>query len=302
MFMQSWKLPMESWISNMKHFFIIANVQKDENLTLTKKMKSFIEEKNGTCSYYASQGKRGKDAVPELDKIPKETECIFVLGGDGTLIRAATGLVSCNLPFIGVNLGTLGYLCELAETDVFEAIEQLMQDTYVLEERMLLTGHGVMHGENTKERIAFNEITIHRTGALSIISMIVSINGEYLHTFHGDGIIVSTPTGSTGYSMSAGGPIVDPKAKMMLLTPVNAHNLNSRSIVIGADDEVVLEFGSRRIEKDEFAEVSFDGDGIARLGVGDRFVIKRADSTIKICRLKKESFLEILRKKMQVYS
>lgn len=286
----------------MRHFFIIANQRKDYDLELTKQMKTFIEENNGTCAYYATEGKKGIDAAPELDKIPKETECIFVLGGDGTLIRAAVKLVGRNLPLIGVNLGTLGYLCELEAKDVLGAIERLMQDNYTLEERMMLTGHGEMSGGQTTERTALNEIAIHSTGTLSILNLIVYVNGRYLHTFHGDGILVSTPTGSTGYNMSAGGPIVDPKANMLLLTPINAHNLNSKSIVIGAEDEVMIEIGSRRTENDEAALVSFDGDGIEKLAVGDKFVIKKADATIKICKLSEESFLEILRKKMQAYA
>lgn len=286
----------------MRHFFIIANLQKDKELTLTKQMKAFIEEKNGTCAYYATEGKKGVEAAPKLDDIPKETECILILGGDGTLIRAATKLVTCDIPLIGVNLGTVGYLCELEAKNVFQALERLMQDTYVIEERMLLTGHGEMRGEQTSERCALNEITIHRTGALSILNLVVYVNGKHLHTFHGDGMIVSTPTGSTGYNMSAGGPIVDPKAQMLLLTPINAHNLNAKSIVIGAEDEVMIELGSKRAENDESALVSFDGDSAGALSVGDKFVIKRADATIKICKLSEESFLEILRKKMQAYS
>lgn len=286
----------------MKHFFIIANLQKDKDLALTRQMKAFIEEHNGTCAYYATEGKKGIDAAPELEAIPDDTECIFVLGGDGTLIRAAVKLVTRNIPLIGINLGTLGYLCELEAKDVSVALERLMQDNYVLEERMMLTGHGEKHGAQTTERTALNEIAIHSTGSLSILNVIVYVNGRQLHTFHGDGILVSTPTGSTGYNMSAGGPIVDPKASILVLTPINAHNLNAKSIVIGADDEVMIEIGSRRAEGDETALVSFDGDGFEKLGVGDKFVINKADATIKICKLSEESFLEILRKKMQAYS
>lgn len=285
----------------MKHFLVIANVKKDIDLRLTGEIKSYIEAKGGTCVYYAAEGVKGVPNVPASDEIPDNTECVLVLGGDGTLIRTAAGMVKTQLPMIGVNLGTLGYLCELEEKDVYEAIDRLMQDNYVLEERMLLTGHGEMHDGNTKERIALNEVSIHRSGSLSLVSLKVYVNGQYLHTFHGDGIIVSTPTGSTGYSMSAGGPIVDPKAKMLLLTPINAHNLNSRSIVIGADNEVMIELTDRRAQKDECASVSFDGDGVAKLNVGDKFVIKCADNTVKICRLSEESFLEIIRKKMQAY-
>ena len=286
----------------MKHFFIIANQQKDKDLVLTKQMKVFIEERNGTCEYFSMEGKKGVDALPHSNHIPKETECILVLGGDGTLIRVAARFVSCQIPLIGVNLGTLGYLCELEAKDVFDALDRLMQGAYVLEERMLLTGYAKKNGEHIKERMVLNEIAIRSAGALSILNLIVYVNGKYLYTFHGDGVLVSTPTGSTGYNMSAGGPIVDPKANVLLITPINAHNLNTKSIVIGAKEEVMIEIGSRRVEKDESALVSFDGDGIAELGVGDKFIIKQAEARVKICKLSEESFLEILRKKMQTYS
>lgn len=285
----------------MKHFLVIANLNKDKDLVLTKRIRDYVEKKGGTCGYYASEGNKGSKIVPELSEIPSETECILVLGGDGTLIRTAAAMVQAGLPLIGVNLGTLGYLCELEEQDVFEALDRLMQDTYATEERMLLTGHGEMHDGNTSERVALNEISIHTSGMVSLISLSIYVNGKYLHTFHGDGVIVSTPTGSTGYSMSAGGPIVEPKARILLLTPINAHNLNSRSIVLGAEDEVIIELIRRRDKMDETAVVSFDGDSVAKLGVGDRFLVRSAEATVKICKLNEESFLEIIRKKMQAY-
>lgn len=286
----------------MKNFLIITNVYKDTNLKLTDEIAAYIRERGGTAVCFLSRGKDISEAAPSLEEIPKETECVLVLGGDGTLIRAASSLIHSNLPLIGVNQGTLGYLCELEESTVFAAIDRLFADNYVVEERMMLSGHGIKDGKAVAEGIALNDIVIHRTGALSIVNLIVYVNGEYLNTFYADGIIVSTPTGSTGYNMSAGGPIVDPKAGMILITPINAHNLNSRSIVIGAEDEVVVEIGKRRTEKDETVEVSFDGDNAVKLLVGDSFMIRKAKDTAKICKLSNQSFLEILSKKMQAYS
>lgn len=286
----------------MKHFLIITNLFKDKDLVLTNKIQKYIEQKGGTCRSFTSMGDDAKHAAPEAGDIPSETECVLVLGGDGTLIRAASKLVSCGMAFIGINLGTLGYLCELEESNIFSAVDQLMDGHYVTEDRMMLSGYGIKQGEKTECKPALNDIVIHRTGALSVVNLIVSVNGEYLNTFHADGIILSTPTGSTGYNMSAGGPIVDPKAKMILITPINAHNLNSRSIVIGADDEVMIEIGQRRSQKDETVEVSFDGDNAVGLEVGDKFIVRRAEATTKICKLSNMSFLEILRKKMQTYT
>lgn len=286
----------------MKNFLLITNIHKDEDLRLTKALKAYIEEKGGSCTCYQSSGEDPKDACPKGADIPAKTEGVIVLGGDGTLIRAASALVHSRLPLIGVNLGTLGYLCELEENNVFSAIDQLMEGAYIVEERMMLEGYGIKAGEQVASGVALNDVVIHRTGALSVVNLIVYVNGEYLNTFRADGIILSTPTGSTGYNMSAGGPIVDPKAGMILITPINAHNLNSRCIVVGAEDEVVVEIGKRRSQKDETVEVSFDGDNAVKLEVGDRFLIHKASDTARICKLSNESFLEILSKKMQAYT
>ena len=164
---------------------------------------------------------------------------------------------------------------------------------------MMLTGHQA-GCENA--RVALNDIVIHRSGNLQILRLNVYVNGELLSTYQADGIIISTPTESTGYNMSAGGPIVDPKGTMLVLTPNNAHNLNSKSIVLDAEDIVEIEILSRRIQKDEVACVSFDGDFVQELVVGDRFVISKAINCTTICKINKRSFLEILRKKMETYT
>lgn len=286
----------------MKHFLIITNSFKDTGLELTGKLKEYIGTKGGSAVSFVSNGEETEKAAPKKDEIPVDTEGVIVLGGDGTLIRAASALVKTGLPLIGINMGTLGYLCELEEKDAISAVNLLMEDAYLVEERMMLDGYGMKGGSKVAASVALNDIVIHRTGALSVVNLIVYVNGEYLNTFHADGIIISTPTGSTGYNMSAGGPIVDPKARMILITPINAHNLNSRSIVIGAEDEVTVEIGKRRSQKDETVEVSFDGDNAVRLEVGDKFIVHRAKDMTRICKLKKESFLEILRRKMQAYN
>lgn len=285
----------------MKHFFIIANGVKDEALQFTGKMKTYIEQSGGTCEYCINRIDQGVTRV-DPTQIPEYVEAVFVIGGDGTLIRAARDIVERKIPVIGVNLGKLGYLCELEENTVYQAIDALLRDEYSIEERMMLGGYTVIKGEKSTEQTALNDVVIHRTGALQILHMKVYVNGEYLASYLGDGMIVATPTGSTGYSMSAGGPIVDPKANLLLITPINAHNLNAKSIVIDADAEVMIEIDTRRSEKDEEAEVSFDGDTGAALRVGDRIVVHRASMSTRILKLNKIGFLEILRKKMQNYT
>ena len=289
---------MENWTNNMKHFLIITNAFKDKNLKLTNEIKGYIEKKGGSCQCFTSTGDDAKHAAPEADAIAQETECVLVLGGDGTLIRAASKLVEQNMALIGVNLGTLGYLCELEESNVFAAVDELMEEHYTVEKRMMLCGYGIKQSEKTERKVALNDIVIHRTGALSVVNLIVFVNGEYLNTFRADGIIISTPTGSTGYSLSAGGPVVSPSASMMIMTPIAPHTMNTRSIILSGEEAVTVEIGEGRHNTIEKAVASFDGDTQISMVTGDRIVIRKATVRTKILKLNHLSFVEVLRQKM----
>jgi len=279
----------------MRKFILITNAYKDQELLLSRKIVSYIEDRGGRAGICISNLEGVVDKDFDLCEIPEDTECILVLGGDGTLIRTATKVQSLQIPLIGVNLGTLGYLCELEESNVFAAIDELMADHYIMEERIMLKGQKL---DEEEMHLALNDVVIHWAGDLSMLQLMVYVNGGFLTTYHADGIIVATPTGSTGYNMSAGGPIVDPKGRMLLLTPINAHDLNSQSIVLGAEDVVEIEMGSRRFQREEHAGISFDGDTTIHMKAGDRVRIERASNIIRICRISNQSFLEILRKKM----
>lgn len=280
----------------MKHFYIIANPQKDKELVLTKQIQEYIEEHGGNCRYQMNQ-------EYGTTEIPKETECILVVGGDGTLLRAARDMAERNIPLIGVNTGHVGYLCELDGKNVMNGLRILMEGKgYSVEERMLLTGYLVNKSGQSGQQVALNDIVIHRSGVLQVADFIISVNGEYLNTYSADGIIIATPTGSTAYNMSAGGPIVDPRAELILITPISPHTLNAKSIVLGADDEITVEVAPRRVENDEKAEVSFDGDHVGILAVGEKIVVKKAGTRTGILKLSKLSFLERLGKKLQGYT
>lgn len=267
----------------MKNFCILTNFYKDKQYRLTNRMRSFIELKGGRCT-----------VVTEGEAVPDGTEGIFVVGGDGTLIRAAGIASEHDIPLIGVNLGHLGYLCELESDNACFAIEEIMKGNYIVEERMMLSGDGIF-------KTALNDIVILRKGAMQLMELTVSVNGEYLNTCRADGIIIATPTGSTGYSMSAGGPIIDPKASMILITPVNAHNFNAKSIIVSAEDVVTIALMSRQPQKDERVDVHIDGERTMELVPGGSISIRASNRKTKIMKLSKLSFLEILRRKMQEY-
>ena len=165
----------------------------------------------------------------------------------------------------------------------------------------MLSGVVKRGNETVFEDTAINDIVIHRGGDLRVLNFIIYINGEHLYTYTADGIIIATPTGSTGYSMSAGGPIVEPEARMMVITPINPHILNGKSIILSSRDEVVIEIGEGRRKQREEALVTFDGGESVKVYSGDRIVIESANDSAQIMRLSKRSFLKILSKKMQEY-
>ena len=174
-------------------------------------------------------------------EIPAETECILVLGGDGTLIEAARDTIELDIPLLGINLGALGFLAEVEKANIEHALGLLIQDEYQIENRMMLNGQIYRGAECIESSHALNDIVITRSGSLQIIHFHIYVNGQFLKGYDADGVIVSTPTGSTGYSMSAGGPIVEPKAKLIVVTPICPHTLSTRSIVFSAEDEIVIE-------------------------------------------------------------
>lgn len=273
----------------MKNFFVYSNEYKDHELALAGRIRDYIESKGMHCEIGAVGSFIDTEALKVHDGLTKDTELIFVIGGDGTLIRVAAATLELGCPLIGVNLGTLGYMCELEEDSLEAAIDSIIAGEYEIENRMRLCSGG-----NT----ALNDVVIHRPTEQSVVKLTISVNGAFLQTIEGDGVIVSTPTGSTGYNMSAGGPIVDPKARMILITPINCHSMYSRSIVLGAEDEITIELGTRSSLSEESAIVSFDGNNKMTLTPGERIEIKASDNDFRMCKLSKLSFLEILRKKI----
>ena len=277
----------------MKRFYIITNTLKDRQLTVTHEISGYLE-KHGCICYI-------KEEMDHRDRqIPKDVECILVLGGDGTLLRAAREVVDLGIPLLGVNLGTLGYLAELDQKTMYSALDHLMRDEYQIERRMMLTGSVYHKGKLAAVDLALNDIVITREGALRVVRYHNYVNGGFLNSYKADGIIISTPTGSTGYSLSAGGPIISPSASLLLMTPLAPHTLNTRSIIFPDGDKIAVEIGSGRDGQTEHAVVTFDGDTRAPMVSGDRIEIQKSGRDTLIVKISDTSFLETLRNKMAI--
>jgi len=176
--------------------------------------------------------------------LPKSTEMIFSLGGDGTLLDAVTFVGDSGIPIVGVNLGRLGFLAAISEHDLEDSFSALEKGSYSTEQRSLihLEANVPLFGESP---FALNEFTLHRKDSSSMVKIHTYLNGEFLNTYWADGLIVATPTGSTGYSLSCGGPVVFPQAASFVITPVAPHNLNTRPIVVPDDNVISFEIEGR---------------------------------------------------------
>lgn len=276
----------------MKHFLVIANKAKDPERRYTDRILSYMRERGAQADCRINE--RETDTV----RVPEGIECAIVLGGDGTLLKAAGDLMEREIPLLGVNLGTLGYLAEVEIGSIEPALDKLLCGDYTKEARMMLSGGVFREGKCVVRDYALNDIVISRRGSLQVLHFHIYVNGRFLNGYVADGMIVATPTGSTGYNMSAGGPIVEPGASLLLLTPICPHTLNTRSIVLSPEDEVVIEIPEGRENCVQTVEASFDGSHRVILNTGDKIIIQKASKTTEILKLNTESFLEILHKKM----
>ena len=196
---------------------------------------------------------------------------------------------------LGINLGTLGYLTDVELKDFRPALDRLFEETPDIEERMMLEGIF----QSSRKDIAMNDIVLAREGKVRIVSFNVYVNKTLLNTYHADGVIISTPTGSTGYNLSAGGPVVEPTAKMIVVTPICSHALNTSSVVLSAEDIIEVEVCEGRYGRQEQVSLCFDGTEQITLVTGERVCIRRAEQTAKLVRMSQESFMKTMRKKMK---
>lgn len=278
----------------MKNFLIMTNEVKDPGFSTSNKIREYIESKGGA----AFLRKDFTEDTQSYSNIPGEVECVIVLGGDGTMLHASRLIAPHDLPVVGVNLGTLGFLTEIEMSHLSEGIDDLLNDRFHIEERMMLEGC-IFHRDISCYRLsALNDIVITRSGFSRIISFKIIVNGELLDVYAADGVIISTPTGSTGYNLSAGGPIVNPEANVILITPVCPHSLQAKSIVLGEWDTIEIHIQKVRKTQLEEALVTFDGQVAERLNPGDIIKIHKSRKVAKVVKVQENSFYHTLRVKV----
>lgn len=272
----------------MKHFYLIEKSRRGK----LPGVRGLIEE------YIRSHGAEVISASDiDGNEIPPATDCLIVMGGDGTMMKAAGATAGKNIPIIGINVGNLGYLTSVStEEEIIPMLDKLLTDDYSIEKHGMIKGTWTdADGEHTE--YSFNDINISRRASRAI-RMTVSVNGELLNEYPADGIIVSTPTGSTAYNLAAGGPIVETSSDVMILTPICPHAFMARSVVLSMDNEIEVLAVRGSNEDEVFAEAAFDGKTMGCFTGDTRITIRKAEYSVPMIRLSGDSYFKALRRKM----
>lgn len=279
----------------MKSFLIVARSFSDLHEKYIHIIADYIERHGGMCFLDLDTCSDSSEAQINVDN---DIECIITVGGDGTVVRVAQNVNNRNVPIVGLNCGHLGYLCDMTVDNVEHCLDQLLSDNYKLDKRMML--EAFCSNDSTNCYRALNDIVVVPVAAgLYVLNLTVKVNGIQLYSHNCDGLIVATPTGSTAYNLSANGPIVSPHADCIILTPINPHTLNSRSIILSSSDEVEVEVSARHDEDDPVANIVYDGTLKQTLHKDETLRIYRSSVTSHMVMLENVNFLERIRARMQ---
>ena len=276
----------------MKNFYIIVsenNKKSSRQIEHTRKkiMESLMRYPDTKCEVHEGFLERGF-------KIPKDAECVITIGGDGTMLRAARAAFGGSVLFIGINRGHMGYLTEISELrDYDEFTDKLVNEQFKVQERMMLSARAERDGKLIYKDFALNDVLMCKSNTVRMMEFEVYVNDTFLNSYHADGFMVSSPTGSTGYSMSAGGPIAEPSSKLLILTPICPHSINTRSMVLSPEDKITI------IPRNEEQLVSCDGADATELKSGDILTVTKSRTTMKFIKFKETSFLDTLRERMR---
>lgn len=280
----------------MKNICVIPNIHKDKDLKMTKSLVNWIiEHGNNPVLNDVIASKIGYTQHGRCSsEIFECSDFIVVLGGDGTILNVARQCASYSTPILGVNLGHLGFLAEVDDKDVFDAVEKIINGEYSIDRRMMLEASAVKNNMEVVNFIALNDIVVTRGSFSRMVKLKTFVNEQYLDTYMADGIIISSPTGSTAYSLSAGGPIVYPNLELFVITPICPHTLHSRSIIVSEKDRVKLEIAG----DNQDVMITTDGQQGYKLNSGDTIYIRKSTKYTNLIRLKNTNFFDLLRNKL----
>ncbi len=279
----------------MKRIGIICKTGRPEAVEILRELLPWLREK-GAEVFIDIETARSLDVKGyPRPEIPPLSEAVVVFGGDGTMLSVARIACEKDIPILGVNLGGLGFITEVQRTEVFDAMEGILSGQSVIEERLMLTASVHRHGEKIAEYTALNDVVINKGALARIIEMETLVDRMYVTSFRADGLIVATPTGSTAYNLSAGGPILYPAMDCVVLTPICPHTLTNRPIVL--PDSVRVEVTLKSPAEDVF--LTLDGQVGFSMRQNDTIVIEKSPFKTKLLIPRERNFFQVLRRKLK---
>ena len=275
---------------------LIGNAEKAASAAIVQKAARLIRRAGREVFCDAATAKLAKfktEVLPDMASLARATDLLLVFGGDGTMLRTARLIAGSPTPMLGVNIGGLGFLTAVPSNKLSEALKSVWQGEFRFESRALIEASGTGNGKVIQKN-ALNDVVISRGAVSRLISLDVSVDGEPVTRYRCDGLIISSPTGSTAYSLAAGGAIVLPTAEVFALTPICPHALSNRSIILPLSSTLRIKPVSTSME----TLLSADGEMIGCLEAGDEITIRRSRSAVRLVHLRDSSFLEALRRKL----
>ncbi|MFT4175591.1 MAG: NAD(+)/NADH kinase [Luteolibacter sp.] len=276
---------------------ILANPHKPEALTTLKELREALSSHGWTSVLDDETAKlAGETESVPASEFAQRVDIAIVLGGDGTMLHAVSRLGNFEKPVAGINIGTLGFLTSCTDDELECFASALAEGRYKISGRTLLEATVCRSDETTETYYALNEVTLARGDTGRLVSITAMVNGQLLNHYRADGLIVATPTGSTAYSLSAGGPLIAPLARVFVITPICPHSLSQRSLIL--DDSSVIEISPESLDGSPML-FTVDGRDNARIEAGDRISVKKSGRTFNLLRLTDRSFYEALRQKLR---
>lgn len=278
----------------MKRIGVITNKEKDSDFTYSRLLVDSIRKHGGQAIIPSELAEAlGEDnAVAKIDGL---CDALVTVGGDGTFLKASLKAYKNDIPIMGINLGTVGFLTDVEKNDIDHAMSQLIQQEAKIEERMMLEAEITREGQLFYKDYALNDVVVSRGGCTRIMHMEAYADDHLINIYRGDGLIVATPTGSTAYSMSAGGPIVEPESQLLLLTPICSHILYAKSIVIAPHKKIKILVDGNYCND---GVVTLDGQKVYRITGSDEITVRRAERPLKMIKVTPKNFYDILRNKI----
>ena len=237
----------------------------------------------------------GEEGGYQKSHLASKADVLLVLGGDGTMLNAARLAGERSIPILGVNMGGLGFLTEVRLENLYPSLERVFANDFVLDERLMLRTHIHRHGETAAQGVVLNDVVISKGTLARMIELKIAIQGRFVTNLRGDGLIVSSPTGSTAYSLSAGGPIIDPAVQSLILTPICPHTLTHRPLIVPGNVEIDVTLTS----KDDGAMATLDGQVGVAITQGDTVVIQTSEHRTRLIRFPESNYYDVLREKLK---